>query len=133
LTELTPGLRGERKMTVNEVDTASRWGSGLVPVFSTPALVGLMESAAVAALEDRLLPGKTSVGTHMDLRHLAATPVGMNVRAEAELITVEERKLHFKIQAWDERELIGKAEHERFIVDEERFMKRVQGKLLEHK
>jgi len=126
--ELSPGLTGELEVTVSEADTASRWGSGLAPVFSTPALVGLMESAAVQALSGRLSPGQTTVGGHIDVRHLAATPVGMKVRARVELVAVEGRKLSFKIQAWDEVELIGEAAHERFIVDEAKFLARVQAK-----
>jgi fluoroacetyl-CoA thioesterase len=129
MTELAPGLTAELKHTVTDADTASNWGSGLVPVFSTPALVGLMESAAVAALEGHLSPGQTTVGGHIDVHHLAATPVGMQVRARAELTAVEGRKLFFKIQAWDEVELIGEAEHERFVVDEKRFLERVQAKI----
>lgn len=128
MNELTPGLIAELSHTVTDADTASKWGSGLVPVFSTPALVGLMESAAVAALEGHLSPGQTTVGGHIDVHHLAATPVGMQVRARAELTEVEGRKLFFKIQAWDENELIGEAEHERFVVDEKRFLERVQAK-----
>ncbi len=126
------GLSGELEITVQEADTASRWGSGLLPVFSTPALVGLMEGAAVKALEGKLHPGQTTVGGHIDVHHLAATPVGMKVRAKAELVTEEGRKLTFKIQAWDEAELVGEAEHERFLIDEARFTARVQAKIAAH-
>jgi fluoroacetyl-CoA thioesterase len=127
--ELSPGLIAELEHTVTDADTASRWGSGLVPVFSTPALVGLMESAAVAALAGHLSPGQTTVGGHIDVRHLAASPVGMQVRARAELTAVEGRKLVFKLQAWDEVELIGEADHERFVVELDRFLGRVQAKI----
>jgi predicted thioesterase len=129
MSELVPGLTAELEMTVTVADIASRWGSGLAPVFSTPALVGLMESAAVQALSGHLSPGQTTVGGHIDVRHLAATPVGMQVRARAELTAVEGSKLVFKIQAWDEVELIGEAEHERFVVDEARFLGRMQAKV----
>jgi fluoroacetyl-CoA thioesterase len=129
MSELVPGLTAELEMTVTAADIASRWGSGLAPVFSTPALVGLMESAAVQALSGHLSPGQTTVGGHIDVRHLAATPVGMQVRARAELTAVEGRKLVFKIQAWDEVELIGEAEHERFVVDEVKFLGRIQAKV----
>jgi fluoroacetyl-CoA thioesterase len=128
MSEITPGLVAELDHIVTDADTASRWGSGLVPVFSTPALVGLMESAAVKALGGSMAPGQTTVGTHMDVRHLAATPVGMQVHARAELTEVEGRKLVFKIQAWDAQELIGEATHERFVVDEARFLNRIQSK-----
>ena len=121
----SPGLYAEFTHTVTDVDTASHWGSGGLPVFSTPSLVGLMESAAVIALVGHLPPGQTTVGGHIDVRHLAATPVGMTVRARAELTTVDGRKLVFKVQAWDEVELIGEADHDRFIVDEAKFMAKV--------
>jgi predicted thioesterase len=81
-----------------------------------------MESAAVVALRGHLPPGQTTVGGHIDVRHLAATPVGMQVRAYAELIAIDDRKLVFKVQAWDEIELIGEADHDRFMVDEAKFM-----------
>jgi fluoroacetyl-CoA thioesterase len=126
--ELTAGLFAEYKHTVTDADTASRWGSGGLPVFSTPALVGLMEGTALIALKDCLPPGKTTVGGHIDVRHLAATPVGMVVRARAELTAIEGRKLVFKIQAWDEVELIGEADHERIIIDEAKFMTKVEEK-----
>ena len=129
MSEIIPGLIGELEQTVTDNDTASRWGSGLVPVFSTPALVGLMESAAVKALSGHLSPGQTTVGAHIDVRHLAATPVGMKVHSKAELTGVQGRKLIFKIQAWDELELIGEADHERFIIDEAKFIGRVQAKI----
>ena len=126
--ELTPRLNAEIEHLVTDEDTAARWGSGLVPVFSTPALVGLMESAAVKILEGRLPPGQSSVGTRIDVRHLAATPVGMQVRARAELVSVDGRKLVFTIQAWDEVELIGEATHERYVIDEAKFLAKVREK-----
>jgi fluoroacetyl-CoA thioesterase len=128
MNELVPGLNAELEHTATDADSASKWGSGLVPVFSTPALVGLMESAAVAALAGQLAPGQTTVGGRIDVHHLAATPIGMQVRARAELTAVEGRKLFFKIQAWDALELIGEADHERFVVDEARFIARIQAK-----
>ena len=128
MNELTLGLAAELEHLVTDDDTAAKWGSGLVPVFSTPALVGLMEGAAVKALVGQLAPGQTTVGGHIDVRHLAATPVGMQVRARAELTVVEGRKLVFKIQAWDEVELIGEANHERFVIDEARFLAKIQAK-----
>ncbi|MCS7011622.1 MAG: thioesterase family protein [Anaerolineales bacterium] len=131
MTEFTPGLIGEVEHLVTEQDVATRWGSGLVPVYSTPALVGLMEWAAAEALSGRLPAGYTTVGGRIAVRHLAATPVGMKVRARAELIQVEGRKLTFRIEAWDERERIGEAEHDRFLVEEARFMAKVQAKLLQ--
>ena len=127
--EPVPGLSAELKHTVSALDTASHWGSGGLPVFSTPALVGLMESAAVIALRDHLPPGQSSVGGHIDVHHLAATPVGVEVRARAELMAIDGRKMVFKVQAWDEHELIGEADHDRFLIDETRFMAKVAAKI----
>jgi predicted thioesterase len=87
-----------------------------------------MESTAVIALLGHLPPGQTTVGGHIDVHHLVATPVGMQVRARAELIAIDGRKLKFKVQAWDENELIGEADHDRFVVDEARFMAKVTSK-----
>ncbi len=125
---LNPGLFAEFEHTITDVDTASNWGSGGLPVFSTPALVGLMESAAVIALRGHLPPGHETVGGRIDVRHLAATPVRMKVRARAELTAIEGRKLTFKIQAWDEAELIGEAVHDRFVIDEVKFLAKVGAK-----
>jgi len=127
--ELAPGLAGEITTVVTEMDTADHWGSGLVPVFGTPALVGLMEGAAVRALAGRLPSGRTSVGGRIDVHHLAPTPMGMRVRARAELREVEGRRLVFHVEAWDEIEQIGRATHERFIVDEERFVAQAKAKI----
>jgi fluoroacetyl-CoA thioesterase len=126
--ELTPGLTGTVEAIVTEADTAARLGSGLVPVLGTPALVGLMEGAAVQSLVGHLSLGRTSVGGRIDVRHLAPTPVGMRVGARAELSKVEGRRLVFHVEAWDEIERIGEATHERFIVDVERFVASAQAK-----
>lgn len=126
--ELTPGLKAELTLTVTEADTAAKWGSGLVPVFSTPALVGIMEAAAVKALEGYLPEGQTTVGGHIDVRHLAATPIGMQVCAQAELTSIDGKKLTFHIEAWDEVEKIGEALHERFVIDKEKFIVRAKAK-----
>jgi fluoroacetyl-CoA thioesterase len=126
--DLVPGLSAEFTHMVTDEDTASHWGSGGLAVFSTPALVGLMESAAVVALRDHLPVGQTTVGGHIDVHHLAPTPVGMQVRARAELVSIDGRKLKFKVQAWDESEQIGEADHYRIVIDESRFMTRVNDK-----
>lgn len=128
MNELKPGLRAEFELTVTGADTAAQWGSGLVPVYSTPALVGAMEKTAVLALEGQLPLGQTTVGGRIEVRHLAPTPVGMTVRVAAELVAVEERKLVFNIEAWDEVEKIGEASHDRFIIDQSRFMQKVRSK-----
>ncbi len=122
------GLSAEVTHVVTEDDTAATYGSGLAPVLSTPHLVALMENAAQAALNPRMAEGQSAVGTYIDMRHLAATPVGMDVRVRAELRDVEGRRLRFHIEAWDEVEKIGEATHERFIIDMERFMRGVEEK-----
>jgi fluoroacetyl-CoA thioesterase len=126
--ELAPGLFAIFEHIVTEPDTASHWGSGGLDVFSTPALVGLMESTAVIALRGHLSEGQSTVGVRVDVRHLAATPVGATVRARAELTAIEGRKLVFKVRAWDETDLIGEADHERYVIDQARFMAKVQAK-----
>ncbi len=128
--ELTTGITGKVEITVSNEDTAAKWGSGLVPVYSTPALVGLLESAAVQALQGYLAEGKTTVGGRIDVKHMAATPVGMKVHALAELVEIDGRRLVFKVQAWDEAEQIGEAVHERYIIDEAKFLARVQAKTI---
>ena len=126
--DIAPGITAEIDTLVLEKDTAQSYGSGLVAVYATPALVGLMEGAAVKALQGRLPEGQTTVGGRIDVRHLAATPVGMRVRARAEVVEVEGRKLTFRVEAWDEVEQIGAAIHERFIIDEEKFISRANAK-----
>ena len=126
--ELKPGLHAELELTVTGDDTAAQWGSGLVPVYGTPALVGAMEQAAVMALKKHLPVGQTTVGGHIAVDHLAPTPVGMNVHIKAELLNVEGRKLTFFIEAWDETEKIGQATHHRFVVNQFKFMEKVRSK-----
>lgn len=125
---IEPGLTGEVERWVTEDDTAARWGSGLVPVFGTPSLVGLMENAAVEALKGQLSAEETSVGGRMDVRHLAPTPVGMRVRAQAELVEVDGKRLVFAIEAWDEAERIGEASHIRFVIERQSFVERAESK-----
>ena len=122
------GLTAEIEHVVGPEDTAAAYGSGLVPVLSTPHLIALMESAAQTAIVPTLEAGQTAVGTVVEMKHLAATPVGMRVRVRAELIAVDGRRLRFHIEAWDDVEKVGEAEHERFVVDQARFMKRVMEK-----
>lgn len=125
---LAPGLTGQVSVTVSADLTAAALGSGNVSAFSTPALIALMEGAAVAALEGRLPDGQTSVGTRLDVRHLAATPVGMTVRATATLTEVDGRRLVFAVEAHDDAEQIGAGTHERFVVDKARFEARLAAK-----
>lgn len=122
------GRKGRIETVVGEMDTASAWGSGLLPVFSTPRLVALMEGAACRALEGALEEGGTTVGVRIDIKHTAATPLGMRVWAEAEITQVDGRALTFAVEAFDEKGSIGHAQHERFIIDADRFMKKVEAR-----
>jgi fluoroacetyl-CoA thioesterase len=122
------GLAAERTETVVESLLATRLGSGSVAVYATPALIALMESAAVAAIEPLLPEGQASVGIALDIRHLAATPPDQQVRARAEVTAVDGRKVTFQVQAWDEQEKIGEGTHTRYVIDVARFMQRVQSK-----
>jgi len=127
-TRLAPGCTGSVSLTVTEAQTAPRLGSGRAPVFATPALVALLEGAAVACVEDKIAAGQETLGIHIDVEHIAATPVGLKVTASAELIERDGRKLVFDVTAHDERELIGRGRHTRIIVDSARFRAKVQAK-----
>ena len=127
--ELKSGLTGTAEIVVGTRDTAPHVGSGKIGVLATPIMVNLMEAAALAAVERYMPPGYQTVGTHLDVKHFAATPVGLRVRAHAELVKVEDRTLTFTIRAVDEREAIGEGVHERLIVNVERFDQRMQLKL----
>jgi len=127
--ELKPGLQGTAEIVVGTRDTAPHVGSGKIGVLATPIMVNLMEAAALQAVERLLPPGHQTVGTHLDVKHFAATPVGLRVRARAELIRIDGRTLTFSIVAEDDRERIGEGTHERLIINVERFDQRMQKKL----
>ena len=128
MSELKPGLVGESTVVVTDALTAASYGSGLVPAFATPAMIALMENASVSAIQPYLSAGQTSVGTEINVKHLAATPVGMHVRARAELTAVEGRRLSFRVYAWDDKEKIGEGTHVRAIIDDARFAERLAKK-----
>lgn len=125
---LRPGARGEWGLTVAEEHTAVEWGSGGLKVFATPVMIGLMEGAAVRAVDPLLPEGYQTVGTHVDVAHLAATPVGGQVTAQAELTGVDGRKLSFRVQAHDRLGLIGEGTHERVVIEVARFLQRAQAR-----
>ncbi len=125
---LQVGLRGTAQDKVRDAQTALAMGSGSLEVFATPALVALVERAAVDALQSHLSEGKTSVGTMMEIKHIAATPLSVAVRAEAVISGLRKRQVSFRVQAWDTFEIIGEGTHERAIIDRARFMVRVAGK-----
>ena len=116
------GATAERTLVVGADDTAAHWGSGSLLVFATPYMIALMEGAAVDAVDSRLPEGYQTVGTLVNVRHLAATPVGRRVTARALLTAIDGRKLTFHVEARDEAGLIGEGEHERYIIDVARFM-----------
>jgi predicted thioesterase len=127
--DLVAGLQGTAELLVGEEHTAPHVGSGRVHVLATPVMINLIEAAALAAVEHLLPAGHQSLGTHLDVRHIAATPVGMRVHAGAELVKVDGRMLAFRVWAGDEKESIGDGTHERVVVNVARFDKRVQEKV----
>ena len=127
--QIAAGLSGTAELVVAEEHTAPSIGSGKVHVLATPVMINLMEAAALAAVEHLLPPGRQSLGTHLDVHHVAATPVGMKIRATATVERVLERRIFFRVEAHDEKDLIGHGTHERVVVDVAKFDARVQRKL----
>jgi predicted thioesterase len=125
---LRAGLVGEADAVVEQQLLASAWGSGGIEVYSTPAMIALMENAARACVEPMLPTGSITVGTRVDVRHLAATPAGARVRARAELVEIDGRRLVFRVTATDPSEIIGEGTHERAIVDPARLLARAAAK-----
>jgi predicted thioesterase len=126
--EITAGLVGEVEIVVQPPDTADALGNRGVHVLATPRLVGLLEEAAIAAVQSRLPAGAGTVGTRIDVKHLAATPVGMRVRARAVLREVDGRRYVYDVEAHDEREKVAEGSHERFQISQARFLERVAEK-----
>jgi fluoroacetyl-CoA thioesterase len=126
--QIHAGLIGEREIQVEEEQTARHLGSGNVSVLATPEMIRLMEQAAVQAVDPLLPEGYSTVGIHVHVNHLAATPLGMRVRVRAELQEVDGRKLTFRVQAFDEIEPVGEGTHQRMIVDLARFKQRLEAK-----
>lgn len=123
------GLKGYSETVVTEQNTANAIGSGLVPVFATPYMIALMENAAAGSLLPHLAEDEGSVGTHLDVAHSSATPIGMKVWAETTITAVEGKKISFEVAAYDEAGEIGRGTHERFIIKPEKFLAKTQGKL----
>lgn len=121
---LVPGLRAHLVIMVEMEDTAKKIGSGDVPVLATPRLLALAEAATVRAIEQQLAPGQTSVGTRVELEHLAASPLGTHVQVGAELTEVDGRRLVFAFEAHDRRSVVGKGTIERVVVDRAAFLAR---------
>lgn len=129
LSQLTIGLKGQAEIKVGEAQTAPRVGSGRVRVLATPVMINMMEAAALDAIESLLPDGHQSLGTHLDVGHYAATPVGMTLRATAEVTKIDGRNVEFRVQAFDDRERVGDGTHSRVVVNVARFDQRIQKKL----
>jgi len=129
LSKLTLGLKGHAQIRVGEEQTAPRVGSGRVRVLATPVMINMMEAAALDAIENLLPPGHQSLGTHLDVGHYAATPVGMTLRATAEVTMIDGRNITFRVEGFDDKERVGDGTHTRVVVNVERFDARIQKKL----
>jgi predicted thioesterase len=126
---IVPGLRGESSVIVRDEHTAPSIGSGKVRVLATPVMINLVEAASLAAVEHLLPPGYQSLGTHLDVHHVAATPVGMRATASAEVTRVEGRTITFAVKAVDEKDVIGHGTHQRVVVNVAKFDERIQRKI----
>ncbi len=127
--ELKKGMTGRSAFEVTHERTAAAQGSGSLEVFATPAMIGLMENAAMKAVDPLLPEGFATVGTRLDVRHMAVTPKGLQVYAEAKLVDIKGNRLVFEIVAYDQVELIGEGIHERFIMEKSLFLKKVDAKV----
>ena len=125
---LKPGISGEKTDTVSIEKTAAAFDSGGLDVYATPAMIALMECAAFSAIEPLFPAGWSTVGTELKVKHLSATPLGMKVRAKAELLGIDGRALSFKVEAFDETGIIGEGTHGRFIIETEKFLAKTESK-----
>ena len=125
---LETGIKGTKTVTVNEANTAKTMGSGTLDVFATPALIALMEETCWRSVADQLEDGCGTVGTLLEIRHTAPTPIGMDVTCESELVEVDGRRLVFTVQAHDAKGLIGEGRHERFVIQNEKFQVKANAK-----
>ena len=126
---LKTGIKGHQELVVTQELTAKNMGSGVMDVFATPAMLALMEKTAFTSVAEYLNEGCGSVGTKVDIEHVASSPVGMKITCDSELIEIEGRKLVFKVEAYDDKGLIGKGTHERFIVENKKFQEKTDNKL----
>ncbi len=123
---LQSGIKGAQSVVVDETRIASSVGSGDLPVFATPSMIALIEKTASESVSPYLEIGTSTVGTHLDISHTAATPVGMTVVCETELVEVDRRRLVFKVRVYDSSGDVGSGTHERFIVDSMKFMEKAE-------
>jgi len=125
---LQTGILGKASVSVNDKNTAAAMKSGLLPVFATPMMVALMEDAAMQSVQPYLLEGQSTVGTLVNVKHISATPEGMTVTAQSELIEIDGRRLVFSVSAHDDAGFVGEGTHERFIIDAARFTEKTIAK-----
>lgn len=125
---IEPGIKGHIEQKVTDDLCADKIGSGLVKVFATPMMIALMEQTCNESVTPLLESGQGTVGTHINVSHCSATPVGMRVWCDSELVEVDRRRLVFKVAAYDERGLIGEGLHERFIIDSAKFQQKINSK-----
>lgn len=124
---LQPGIKGKQTVTVTHEQTAARYGSGALEVFATPAMVALLEETAWKSVQPFLEAGQGTVGTRVDVRHLAPTPLGGKVTCESELVEIDRRRLVFRVEVFDERTKVGEGTHERFVIQSDRFLAAAKG------
>jgi predicted thioesterase len=122
------GILGEKSEKVTSANTAATMKSGTLQVYATPSMVALMEQAAYTSVQKELEEGQGTVGTHMEVSHISATPLNMEVTAKSRLVEIDRRKLVFEVEAYDERGKIGEGVHERFIIDNESFQTKANNK-----
>lgn len=127
---LETGIKGKQELTVTTENTAKAMGSGTLEVLATPAMIALMEKTAYESVAGELEDGSGTVGTALNVKHVSASPVGMKITCETELVKIDGRALTFSVKAYDEKGLIGEGEHERFIVYNEKFQAKADAKLL---
>lgn len=127
--ELEIGMTGSAEITVSNENIAKAMGSGDLDVFATPAMIALMERAATNAVKECLSKENSTVGTMINIRHIAATPLGINVSAKATLTAIDGKKLIFRVEAYDSKEMIGEGQHERFLIEIGKFIERSKKKL----
>jgi len=121
---LSTGIKGAQSVGVTEENTAAALGSGDLPVFATPAMIALIEKTASESVAPYLEMGQSTVGTHLDIAHSSATPIGMTVVCETELIEIDRRRIVFSVRVYDSKGDVGSGTHERFVVDSARFMEK---------
>lgn len=126
---LSTGIKGRKTTEVTPENTAEAVGSGTLPVFATPAMIALIEATASESVAPFLEEGSSTVGTHLDIAHSSATPVGMSATCETELVEVDRRRLVFRVVVTDAKGEIGSGTHERFVVDDAKFMSKAESKM----